>query len=287
MTLPRQFFVESQRLRLSCWDWGNEAAPAFVLVHGGRDHARSWDRIAERLCADYHVVAFDLRGHGDSDWSPGGNYGLPDNALDLVRVVETAGSPAIVLGHSYGGAVTLVAAGTYPEHFRAVAILEGTHSLNPMAEEAMGPLWVRRWADRLRGFETSEPRVYADLEAAAERMLEANPRLPKEFVPHLAAYATKPVPGGLIWKYDLWVNGRTSMELRRDELPRFWEAVECPVLLVDAADSHTRRRQYPQPERHFRDPTTLHVEDSGHWIHHDQPDVLMQGLRDWLGDHGL
>jgi pimeloyl-ACP methyl ester carboxylesterase len=285
--MPRQFFVTSQRLKISCWDWGNESAPTFILVHGGRDHARSWDRIAERLCDEYHVVAFDLRGHGDSDWSPGGNYGLPDNALDLVRVIETVGSPAIVLAHSYGGALTLVAAGTYPEHFRGLAILEGTHSLNPASEDEMGPHWVRRWGDRLREFETSEPRVYPDLEAAGERMLEANSRLPKDFVPHLAGYASKPYEGGLIWKYDFWVNGRTSMELRRDELPRFWEAVECPVLLVDAADSHTRRRQHPNPQRHFRKAATLQIADSGHWIHHDQPDVLMAGLRGWLGEQGL
>ncbi|MDZ7726901.1 MAG: alpha/beta fold hydrolase [Dehalococcoidia bacterium] len=89
--------------RIAYWDWGNAGAPPLVLVHGGRDHARSWDRIAEALCNEYHVVAPDLRGHGDSDWTPGGNYGLPDNALDIVRVVETVGSPARVLAHSYGG----------------------------------------------------------------------------------------------------------------------------------------------------------------------------------------
>jgi len=66
-------FIESQRIRISYWDWGNDGAPVLVLVHGGRDHARSWDRMAEALRGDYHVVALDLRGHGDSGWTPGGN----------------------------------------------------------------------------------------------------------------------------------------------------------------------------------------------------------------------
>ena len=75
---PQQRFVKSQRVQISYWDWGNEGAPPLVLVHGGRDHARSWGHLAEELRADYHVVAPDLRGHGDSGWTPGGSYGLPE-----------------------------------------------------------------------------------------------------------------------------------------------------------------------------------------------------------------
>ena len=55
----------SQRLRLHYVDWGNEHKPPLVLVHGGRDHARSWDWVARDLRRDWHVVAPDLRGHGD------------------------------------------------------------------------------------------------------------------------------------------------------------------------------------------------------------------------------
>ena len=279
---PVQRFVESQRVRISYWDWGNEGAPTVVLVHGGRDHARSWDRLANSLRAEYHVVAPDLRGHGDSDPTPGGNYGLPDNALDIVRVIETVGSPARVVGHSYGGSICLLAAGTYPEHFAALAVIEGTHSLNPPDEEQVTPAWLRRWGDRLRSFESQEPRVYPDLRAAEERMKEANPRLPDEILPGLAGYASKPVAGGLVWKYDLWVNGRTSLEVRRSELPAFWEAIACPVLLVLGSESKSRRRQHPAPERHLRNSRTVEVAGAGHWVHHDQREVLERELRTFL-----
>ena len=170
---PRQRFVDSQRIPISYWDWGNEEAPPLVLVHGGRDHARSWGRLAEELRTDYHVVALDLRGHGDSGWTPGGNYSLPDNALDVVRVIETVGAPARVIAHSYGGSICLLTAGTYPEYFSALAVIEGTHSLNPPDQERVDPAWVRRWGDRLRSFEGQQPRVYATLEDAEERMREA------------------------------------------------------------------------------------------------------------------
>ena len=281
---PRQRFIESQRIRISYWDWGNETAPPLVLVHGGRDHARSWDRIASALRDRFHVVAPDLRGHGDSGWTPGGDYGLPDNALDIVRLIENAGSPANVLAHSYGGSVCLLAAGTYPEHFSRLAVIEGTHSLNPAEEERVGPAWVRRWADRLRSFEDQEPRIYPDLESAEQRMREANPRLPDEVFPGLAAHAVRRVEGGFIWKYDLWVNGRLSMEVRRSELPAFWEAITCPVLLVLGSESNSRRRQHPAPEKHFRDVRTVEIEGAGHWVHHDRPGELLKELASFFGD---
>ncbi|MDZ7726902.1 MAG: hypothetical protein U5Q44_01190 [Dehalococcoidia bacterium] len=113
----------------------------------------------------------------------------------------------------------------------------------------MGPAWIRRWGDRLRSFEGRTPPVYESLEAATERMREANPRLPDDFVPHLAKYATRPVDGGYTWKYDPWVNGRLSMEVRRSELPAFWEAITCPVLLVTGEESRARARQHPDAEQ--------------------------------------
>ena len=69
---PTSHSYVSQRLRLHYLDWGNPDAPMLILVHGGQDHARSWDRVARKLRNDWHVIAPDLRGHGDSAWSPDG-----------------------------------------------------------------------------------------------------------------------------------------------------------------------------------------------------------------------
>src|SRR5262245_63649514 len=58
-----------QRLRLHYVDWGNADKPSLLLIHGGRDHCRNWDWTAAALRNDWHVIAPDLRGHGDSQWS--------------------------------------------------------------------------------------------------------------------------------------------------------------------------------------------------------------------------
>lgn len=280
MAEPTQHFFQSQRLRLSYWDWGNEDAPPVVLVHGGRDHARAWERIAEALRDDYHVVALDLRGHGDSDWTVGGTYGIPDNALDVVRLIEVVGSPARVVSHSFGGMISLVAAGTYPEHVAGLVAIEGTHAINPRDIPEMGPEWVRRWGDRLRSFEGSVPFVYPTLEAAEERVRSANPKLPLDFTAHLTRWAAKPVEGGYIWKYDWWVNGRTSMELRREELERFWAAIECPVLLISASESQSRQR--PDAVNFLKDGRHVVIEGAAHWAHHEQPEAVLAAIRPFL-----
>jgi pimeloyl-ACP methyl ester carboxylesterase len=77
-TDPKDHFYESQGLRLHYADWGNEAAPPLLLIHGGRDHCRSWDAIARALQPHFHVMAPDLRGHGDSDWAKGSSYSLSE-----------------------------------------------------------------------------------------------------------------------------------------------------------------------------------------------------------------
>ena len=135
---PVQKFFESQRLRISYWDWGNEDKPTFVFVHGGYDHARSWDRIVEAFRDDYHVVAIDLRGHGDSDAAIGSQYAIPDLAIDVVRLVEEVGAPAKIVGHSFGASTTLIAAGTFPELFDGVIVrIDGGGDCNSVHRAAL------------------------------------------------------------------------------------------------------------------------------------------------------
>ena len=79
-----QSFV-SQRLRLHYADWGNPDAPPLILLHGGRDHCRNWDWVAQDLRKDFHILAPDLRGHGDSGWSSSGDYSMSAFVYDLAR----------------------------------------------------------------------------------------------------------------------------------------------------------------------------------------------------------
>ena len=281
---PVQQFVTSQRLRISYWDWGNEAAPLLLFVHGGSDHARSWDRIAEGLRDDYHVAAIDMRGHGDSDWAPGSQYSLPDMALDVVHVIEHLGAPAFVVGHSMGASTSLLAAGMYPELFAGIVALEGTHSMTPQSlrEVGMGPAWMREYMEQARDYEDSEPVVYPTREAVAERLQRQAPSRSPELIAHLAEWGTREVSGGYVWKHDLWQRARTGMEVRYDELPAFWANIDCPVLLVNASHGSPRAAQRPGAEALFKAARTITIDPSSHAIQHDQPERTIHEIRSFL-----
>ncbi len=85
---PTSHYFYSQRLKLHYVDWGNADKPLMILVHGGRDHCRNWDWVALELRRHYHVIAPDLRGHGDSDWAVGGSYSMIDYVLDLAQLMK-------------------------------------------------------------------------------------------------------------------------------------------------------------------------------------------------------
>ena len=95
---PKSCFYESQGLRLHYVDWGNETAPPLVLLHGGRDHCRTWDWVARALRPHFHIMAADLRGHGDSEWPKGSSYSMADHVYDLACEVGNHNTVVIRVG---------------------------------------------------------------------------------------------------------------------------------------------------------------------------------------------
>ena len=144
---PESHSYFSQRLRLHYVDWGNPDAPPLLLIHGGRDHCRNWDWVAEALREDYRIVAPDLRGHGDSAWFVGGAYAMADYVYDIAQLVHQKRlAPVTVIGHSLGGSIALHYAGVYPETVKALVAIEGLGA-SPAQIEARR---ARSIDDRLR-----------------------------------------------------------------------------------------------------------------------------------------
>ena len=157
---PTSSFYVSQRLKLHFVDWGNESKPPLLLIHGGKDHARSWDFVARALRNDFHVIAPDLRGHGDSAWAQGSTYTLPEYVLDVAQLVDVLGlAPVRIVGHSMGAAVSLYYTGVYPEKVRQLVAIEGMGAppeLRILQENRalweMTVAWIAGFLDRLPRF---------------------------------------------------------------------------------------------------------------------------------------
>ena len=190
MAEPAERFYESQGLQLHYADWGNETAPPLILIHGGLDHCRNWDAIARELQPHFHIMAPDLRGHGDSEWAKGSSYGLSDNVYDLTRLMRFAEiQDAAIVGHSMGGMVALGYAGTYPDRVSRLVVLDGAFLSGsqpaPIAEQ------MSRWIDQLDRISEYEPSAFKTIEEAAQRLSARNKRLTPELALHLARHGVR------------------------------------------------------------------------------------------------
>ena len=224
----------------------------FVLVHGFLDLAFSWHEVAPRLGA--HVIAPDLRGHGDSDWiGPGGYYHYLDYVADLDEVIRRlARRRVVVVGHSMGGGVATYWAASRPGRAAAVALLEGLGP--PDQSEVDLPARTAQWIDAWRDARDKQ-RVMPSLDDAAARLRRHDPLLGEDLARRLAAAGTSEVPGGLAWKHDPLHLTMGPYPFRRDHAARYLRALACPVLVVDGeqtamnlphAEREARRAEIPR-----------------------------------------
>jgi pimeloyl-ACP methyl ester carboxylesterase len=286
---PASHFHVSQRLRIHYVDWGNESAPTVVLVHGGRDHARNWDWVARDLRRDFHVVAPDLRGHGDSQWAIGGMYAVADFVLDIANLIEALGEKEILLvGHSLGGAISLMYAGIYPERVRKLVAIEGLGPPPALLErlrDRTPSQRMREWIDQMRGLAARQPRRYATIDDAAARMREENEFLSDEQAHHLTIHSVnRNEDGTFSWKFDNYVRSFAPYRFDVDDMRALWAHIECPTLLVRGADSWASDPEQDGRIQPFRNARLANIPKAGHWVHHDQLDAFLDVVRGFLAE---
>ena len=282
-TGPSACFYESQGLRLHYADWGNEAAPPLILIHGGRDHCRSWDAVAAALRTNFHIIAPDLRGHGDSDWAKGSSYGLADYAYDLAGLLQHAQlKEAALVGHSMGGMIGLIYAGAYPERVSRLAVLDGVTVLpgrraSPIHER------ITTWFAQLDGIAVRKVWRYASIEAAAERMRAYNKRLTPGQALHLARHGLRHNPdGSFSWKFDDYQQARAPYRLSPEENIELWSRITCPTLRLRGDESMLADPDKAGVLGHFKQARFVTIAKAGHWLHHDRLDEVLAELRVFL-----
>lgn len=176
-------------MRLRVWEWGDEAAPAVLCVHGASDHGRMWDGFAPHLAdLGYRVLAPDVRGHGDSGRLSSGHI-CAATVLDLALLARAAGPPVGLVGHSLGGGVALMAAGVWPELVRWVVDLDGLGPRAAVFEEGDLADASKRGLAAAERVASASPRVYASRAEMVERRASVNTRLPRPWVEHLVRTA--------------------------------------------------------------------------------------------------
>jgi pimeloyl-ACP methyl ester carboxylesterase len=279
----------SQRLRLHYVDWGNPEAPPLILLHGGRDHCRNWDWVAERLRGDYHIIAPDLRGHGDSQWSPDGSYSPASFIYDLAQLIHQQKlAPVTIVAHSFGGNIALRYTGIYPETVSRLVAIEGLGPAPHLeAERAATPIDVRMrsWVDGQRILSGRQPRRYASVDEALVRMREENRHLTFEQARHLTLHGiTQNEDGSYSWKFDNYVRSITPIDMTGEEEKYLWGRIACPTLLVYGKESWASNPAEDGRIGYFRNARVALFENAGHWVQHDQLEGFVREVRAFLAE---
>lgn len=265
------------------WDGGGDHT--VILIHGFLDQARSWEAMLEAgFDVGLHVLAPDMRGHGDSEWiGAGGYYHFPDYLADLHEIVEARARPRLSLvGHSMGGSIAAYYTGTFPARVERLALLEG---LGPQEASDSTPDRVAAWLSACKRVRERAPKSYESVAAAAARLLALDPLLSAAQAQAMAARWTTVVADGRVrFKHDPLHTTPSPLGFSTVVARQFWTRVRCPTLLVYGGASRLRLPQEEEERRAsaFADARTVVLEGAGHTLQRHQPSALARCLRQFL-----
>ena len=255
-----------------------------LLVHGMQDHCRTWDDLVQDFHQDFHVVAPDLRGHGDSEWVKGASYTYQDYMYDLHQLVtQTEIGPVTLVGHSLGGAVAALFAGAFPELVARLVVIEGIGLWRKFQPDVNAIERLREWVINTRQLSARQPRRYQSLEEAYQRMQTANPNLKEEQALHLTIHGSNQnEDGSYSWKYDNYTHNFSPAGLAEEDVIAHWQNVSCPTLILTADSGLEHRIGHDGTEAYFQQAQCHEITDAEHWTYHDQKDVVVGLMREFI-----
>src|SRR5690242_12594795 len=262
-------FVTVNGLRLHYLDWGSPDKQPFIMLHGIGRVAHSFDHIAPRFSKDYHVIAIDMRGHGDSAWSPEGAYLVQDYANDLTAFVEQLNLRNVVLlGNSTGGRVVQVYAGTHPERVAKLVV----EDVGPERTNEIASGFARRVQQEENGW-ASEDELVASL-------MRGGGTVSEELQRNYAHFGSKRREDGrIVWKRDPnLVQGFVPTELWAQVLK-----IKCPTIYILGGASTIVP---PETQQKLRDnlPAVqiVTMPKLGHYPHQEAPEDYIRTVQGFL-----
>ena len=283
----RTSFIRLRQLNYHVREWGTPRPgllPLF-MVHGWMDVAASFQFVIDALQNDHWVIAPDWRGFGLTETPHTDNFFFPDYLADLDQLLDhyVGDRPINLLGHSMGGHVATMYAGIRPERIKKLINLEGFGM--PATRPTQAPGRLAKWMDELKALQRGEMdlKPYPNLEAVALRLIKTNPRLSSDKAHWLAQHWARANAQGE-WR----ILGHAAHKVvnaqlfKTDETQAIYERITAPTLCVVAStDSMSQwwKDSYTLDEFMQRIAAVPHlthavIEEAGHMLHHDQPEIL-------------
>lgn len=268
--LPEDNWTTINGLKLHYLDWGNQAAQPMVLLHGFCSYAHYWDFFARNMRHHYHVLAPDLRGHGDSGQAQ--SYTLEDGAHDVEQFAHALKLEDVVLvGVSMGGLIAMLYAATYPQRLSKLVIVD------------IGPELTPEGIAHIERDLANEPESFSSEDEAFQYLKQVQALNSDEFLRHQAHYALKRDENGrLRFKYD---KALCRVDLQSQDW--LWDhlgKIACPTLVIRASDSDMLRRETAQKMvAKLPRGSLAEVDRATHNIVGDNPEGFEKAVREFLG----
>jgi esterase len=275
VVLPSEHDVSVGQLRFRYLDWGTEGLRPILFLHGGALTAHTWDLCCLALRGEFHCMALDQRGHGDSDWAADADYSITAQREDIRGFADRLGLDRFVLvGQSMGAINGLAFAVAQPERLSALVMIDA------------GPEVRRRGSSRIREFVNGGAKPET-LEEIIERALAFNPRRDPQILRRsLMHNLRRQADGSWSWKYDRRRFQRLDHDAHLAERRRLADdlaKVVCPVLVVRGADSDVFHEEDARDlATRFPDGRQVTITDAGHTVQGDNPKDLVAAIREFL-----
>jgi pimeloyl-ACP methyl ester carboxylesterase len=278
-TFPDDRQVILGELRFHYLDWGGPSDQAIVFLHGFALTAHTWDLVCLTLRPDYRCIALDLRGHGDSEWHPGLEYGVGAMAGDVERLIDALGlERPILVGMSMGGVAALQYAISHSGRLGALVVVEAG-----AAPRAGG-------IARMRAFVQQEDEHDSIEDFVAQAMRFNSRRDPEILRESLRHNLRRLWNGRWTWKYDRRHLGVIPGEHHLRSLEAIAAqsgAIACPTLVVRGALSDLfGERDLAVVAGRITGARSATVEHAGHNVQGDDPAGFAAVLREFLGPAG-
>ena len=272
---PQDKTVTANGHALHYLDWGNPGAPAMVLLHGLRGHAHSWDDFSAAICQDYHVLAVDQRGRGDSDWAKDGDYSTSAYVADLVGFCEALNLDKFSLtGHSMGGRNSMTFAGDHANMLEKLVIVD------------VGPVFDPVGSSRIAQEIIDVPEEFETFEDVVDYMGKQNRFASDAVLRRRLTYGTKELPNGKIgWRYDILIREQR----RQGTVPPnndLWPAlpkITCPALVVRGMETDVLSIDVAHRMLDIMPNAQLvEIPRAGHMVFEDNPEDFISAVRSFL-----
>jgi len=263
-------YFQSNELNLHYINFETTAKRPLIMLHGMRSYAQAWNDVANELTNDFDIYALDHRGRGESDWDPNRNYFTDTYVDDLTNFVNIKGFNKLsLMGHSMGGANSIVYASRNPEIVETLVIVD----IGPRTATSTGGARINQELN-------NTPTEFDSLDEVKIFWRKQRPSISEHALNERVNYTIKQLDSvkyGFKWDVHGIANGRINGIQPEIDMWDCVRKIQCPTLLIRGANSDVLQSDVAiEMIKQNSNITLIEIPEATHYVHDDQLDLFNQ-----------